>query len=542
MAGSLIGRLLSGAARRIGKVVDGLADEAGNIGASISYLTGRTGRLLKEGAEESVKKSGRVLSREEQAAGVFNRTVLRGEVQRERMTSAGSFFLQGRLATPREAPRIPLRVKPPKRLVGPLFPSPSVESPVTGFIGPLMPSPRFRPPFAVPKVGKLPTTSDYVRARAEGGTVLGYNFKRVKTKAGEGPGYEVSLEVKKGVADPRYAVNTTKYEKALASRSRARKFLFGRMLPAAGIITGGYIGGAVMRNITEERKAYYGEEMYASRYGDVGETAAGLIETAGLVFGGGAALGITPISGAARFGKKVFGKRGLITGARIGIRGFVRHGGSKILAIPSKIRASISGRTARENFLDRFKPHMTGTGRPPKRRREVKSQRRSRQQERLARETEQAARKERLARDGYDENLNRLPERKKRAEKSYKKAIKLKNANQDFLGPITKMAVLTGTAGLAGSLVLGQEPTLLAAGAATSLAIKSAGFIKRHPAGVALTAATFASGAAIGMNITPSPAAEGNIEEVIPARQSAIRRLNYSTAGLVQSIHNNRRM
>jgi hypothetical protein len=44
------------------------------------------------------------------------------------------------------------------------------------------------------------------------------------------------------------------------------------------------------------------------------------------------------------------------------------------------------------------------------------------------------------------------------------------------------------------------------------------------------------------MNITPSPAAEGNIEEVIPARQSAIRRLNYSTAGLVQSIHNNRRM
>ena len=589
MVGSLIGRLLSGAARGIGRLADNVVDDAGSIGASISYLTGKTGRLLAEGAEESIKRSGRILSRKEQAAGVFNRTVLRGEIQRERMTSAGSFFAGGRLLTPSPAVRGPVLPRAPRRFTAPFT------------------------PMAPTRAGMLPPT---VKPQ----TIS----QAVKARAGQ---------------DPRYAVNATKYERALASRSRARKFLFGRMAPAAGLIGGGYIGGAVMRNITEERKAYYGEEMYASRYGDVGETAAGLIETAGLVFGGGAALGITPISGAARFGKKMFGREGFITGARIGVKTFFKQrketarvtramryeskketmrqaktvqmagpaGPMKVLrridegttlrspivtkkryplfnvdeimaprtgtidSIPSRVRASKAGRRARKQFNEEFEPQMTGTGRPARRQREVKSQRRDRQRQRLEGEAVEGAYNESLARDrfsqtlraekapikkayrermksggskgfGYEENMKKLDDIQKRAKSGYKKSMNLMRTNQNFLGPITSTVAGIGVAGLAAPLVLGQEPTTIAATAAAGLAIKSAGFIKRHPAGVALTAATFASGAAIGMNITPSPAAEGNIEEVIPARQSAIRRLNYSTAGLVQSIHNNRRM
>ena len=60
------------------------------------------------------------------------------------------------------------------------------------------------------------------------------------------------------------------------------------------------------------------------------------------------------------------------------------------------------------------------------------------------------------------------------------------------------------------------------------------------PVGVA--AATIATGAAIGGSIPAPAAAEGNIEEVMYNKTSPVRKLTYSTAGLVQSIHNNRRM
>jgi hypothetical protein len=590
MVGSLIGKLLSSAARGIGKLADNIVDDTGSIGASIDYLTGKTGRLLKEGAEESIRRNGRILNREEQARGLFNRTVLRGEIVRKRMTSAGSFFLQGRLATPTEPVRAPFLPRVPRRFTVPLTPMPEV-----------------RPGMAIPKSPPRPIARE-MQARA--------------------------------FIDPRYRTNTTKYEKALASRSRARKFLFGRVAPAAGLIGGGYIGGAVMRNITEQRKAFYGEEMYASRYGEGGERAASLIENAGLVFGVGAALGITPVSGVARFGKKMFGRRGFITGARLGIRSFTRQirdrgrvtrsmryesqketmrqvktapipgqygpmrvirridetttlrtfaemkkryplfnvdevmapGTGTIDSIPSRVRARRARRRARKEFDEEFEPHMTGTSRPARRQREVKSQRRDRQRQRLESEAAEGAYRESLARDrfsdilraekapikeafrqrmkrggakgyGHEENVKKLTTGlKERAKTGRKNAMKLLKANQNFLGPITATAVGVGAAGLTLGLTLGAEPTTIAATAAAGLAIKSAGFIKRHPAGVALTAATLTSGAAIGMNITPSPAAEGNIEEIVPARQSAVRRLNYSTAGLVQSIHNNRRM
>jgi hypothetical protein len=49
--------LISNVFRGIGSTIDDMMSGAGNVGASISYLTGRTGRLLREGAEESIARN-----------------------------------------------------------------------------------------------------------------------------------------------------------------------------------------------------------------------------------------------------------------------------------------------------------------------------------------------------------------------------------------------------------------------------------------------------------------------------------------------------
>ena len=54
------------------------------------------------------------------------------------------------------------------------------------------------------------------------------------------------------------------------------------------------------------------------------------------------------------------------------------------------------------------------------------------------------------------------------------------------------------------------------------------------------TMGTIGAGAGLGMSKEPYPAAEGNIEDVQYNQRSTVDRLNYSTAGLVQSLHRRR--
>jgi hypothetical protein len=97
--------------------------------------------------------------------------------------------------------------------------------------------------------------------------------------------------------------------------------------------------------------------------------------------------------------------------------------------------------------------------------------------------------------------------------------------------------------GLAGTSILGAKAIRLGMGAKVKDVINPVPkFVTKYPLQTLATSATLATGAALGMSTTPAASAEGNIEEVTYGRESTIRKLNYSTAGLVQSIHNNRRM
>jgi hypothetical protein len=66
------------------------------------------------------------------------------------------------------------------------------------------------------------------------------------------------------------------------------------------------------------------------------------------------------------------------------------------------------------------------------------------------------------------------------------------------------------------------------------------GFIVKHRAPIAAAGVAIGAGAAIGMSVPSPAAAEGQIESIQYDKQSPIQKLNYSTAGIVQSIHNNR--
>ena len=514
--------LISKVFRGIGSTIDDMMSGAGNVGASVSYLTGRTGRLLQEGAEESIRRNGRILNRQQQARGVFNRTTLKGQIVQERLAMQG-------------------------------------------------PAP-------------LTSVKDAVNTLAS--------------------------------QDRRYATNTTKYEKALASRARAKSFLGYRAAPAAALIGGGYIGGAMMRNVVEQRKAYYGEEMYASRYGEGGERAASLIETAGLVVGGSALLGMDPVSGTAKLAKRLSKKSrhqairsrilereanrrtlekvGPVASVEERVRrnSRVTPGMRKSMEAPVTRRQRRIARQLRDETLgraDQVVP-MGTTGRyssgqrtipgaKPRRgyrdmpedrrvnaanqlegrymqassrrnaevnfRRQIESE--AKKQFRREQKTfNKTLRKERklLEKELGQKNMPLTPEMKNLRERVGRQN-KLIKQNSRLAGLYSGPLVAAGAVGLGTAAVLAPDPmitigTSVALGAA--MAPRAVGFALRHKAALGVAGATVATGAAIGMNMPQYAAAEGNIQEVNYARQSATQKLNYSTAGLVQAIHNNRRM
>jgi hypothetical protein len=229
-------------------------------------------------------------------------------------------------------------------------------------------------------------------------------------------------------------------------------------------------------------------------------------------------------------------------------------------------------------------PHMTGTGRPSRRQAAVNTERRARQRERTkqeiydeayrrkasaisAKETQQAefaafrsktrqAVRNRMSQQAvtresivnpstYDTSLSRTvsvpkihKDRFDRLDKRIKdrKPMQIAGFNLNVFGKGTAATALLGT----GAAYIASHPVGVAASATTFLAVRNASFIKKHITPIAAAGVAIGTGAAIGTNMPAPAAAEGQIESIQYDRQSPIQKLNYSTAGIVQSIHNNR--
>jgi len=221
-------------------------------------------------------------------------------------------------------------------------------------------------------------------------------------------------------------------------------------------------------------------------------------------------------------------------------------------------------------------PHMTGTGRPSRRQAAVNTERRARQRERTkqeiydeayrrrasaisARETQQAefaafrtktrqAVKERmssLAQQRATSALNmKMPmtdpavqSRIARIDKrTAKESMQIAGFNLNVFG---RGAVATALAGT-GAAYVASNPIGTAVVTGGLAGIMKGGFIVKHRVPIAAAGVAIGAGAAIGMNVPAPAAAEGQIESIQYDRQSPIQKLNYSTAGIVQSIHNNR--
>lgn len=131
-----------------------------------------------------------------------------------------------------------------------------------------------------------------------------------------------------------------------------------------------------------------------------------------------------------------------------------------------------------------------------------------------------------------------------------KKALEAMGPSQfGFIGKAIKYGSTVSLVGATAEPVLNDPVAsfltgvgVVAGTAAIMKPVSAMKFVRKAAIPVGATAATIATGAAIGSNIPAPAAAEGNIEEAVYNRTSPVRKLNYSTAGLVQSIHNNRRM
>jgi hypothetical protein len=138
------------------------------------------------------------------------------------------------------------------------------------------------------------------------------------------------------------------------------------------------------------------------------------------------------------------------------------------------------------------------------------------------------------------DRLARIDKRISQSDKATEK-FKLAGFNLNVFGKGTAVAALAGVAGA----TVGSYPIETVLGGAVAGAVLAGppavgGFILKHRAPLLAAGAVVGTGAAIGMNMPAPAAAEGQIESIQYDRQSPIQKLNYSTAGIVQSIHNNR--
>lgn len=115
-------------------------------------------------------------------------------------------------------------------------------------------------------------------------------------------------------------------------------------------------------------------------------------------------------------------------------------------------------------------------------------------------------------------------------------------SRQPGLGGPTILTGLNFLMAAGASTLLGTMPTAMALGA-TGAAL---GIIKMMPSninklGMGATMAAGVGAAVYSSKNTPYPAAEGTIVDFRTSEQNTVRKMNFSTAGLVQALHTNRR-
>jgi len=118
------------------------------------------------------------------------------------------------------------------------------------------------------------------------------------------------------------------------------------------------------------------------------------------------------------------------------------------------------------------------------------------------------------------------------------KRITTKN-NPFFMAP-ARLAIGGGLLAGTATAVLGNPVGALGITAATTAA-GLAPLALRHIRPVSIGAAAFTAGAAAGYGRSAHTAAEGSIESFDYNSSGVMSRLNYSTAGLTQALHNNRK-
>ncbi len=271
--------------------------------------------------------------------------------------------------------------------------------------------------------------------------------------------------------------------------ARFKKTVINRGLSAAAFVGAGYAASGIIQNAAQQERAYRGKSMYDSMYGDSANSASSLVIGAGYFFGAESLFGVNPVQGVMRYHKKT------------------KH-----------LKADMRKAKRRANDLNALDP------KDPRRRQQYEDY---------------------LVKGDRDKTLyGPQPleaERYIRAQRVADAGVHKRHGIHLIPGLSTGLVAAGGILALqspymAGTAAVGVS-TMLTLGASKKLR----GIIRNNPGKIAAGAATVVTGAAIGVNRPLYPSAEGNIESVVEDKQSPISKLNYSTAGLVQSIHNNRR-
>jgi len=478
----MLGALFKG----IGSLLEKGLGAAGDAGHFIRYTTGLTGQELKAAGRASSRKVGRILGREEQAAAsMANRAASYGERFSSRVVETSKVAESTKVAE-------------------------------------------------VSKVYRDPTTGKFLQSGKK------------TTFAPAGSMYTPYGQKLVSGSPIRVPQNTARYERAYASRQRAINFGLNRLLPAAGFYAAGRLGGALIENRAEMQKSYLGEEEYTSKYGTSAQTAASIVRGAGTFLGIESLLGVNPVQGTIA-GFKQF--KQFRKASAVFKRARRREATYAKISRPASPTATAPLRPTAKVRASRRAEAAARSGRNQR-------NRTARRQDQLNRRKDTKLRS-RTGPGSQQEFLNRgsivprSPQRKyaqtrlARAEKRLEStATYLRGVNST---PLATAAVVgaVGTIGLsqadtpfglgvtAGALGLGLSITPLGKGIGK--------FVSKYPAESLAGVGALTAGAAIGMRRSHYASAEGNIEDVSYERESATSKLNYSTAGLVQSIHNNRR-
>lgn len=238
---------------------------------------------------------------------------------------------------------------------------------------------------------------------------------------------------------------------ARATSMRSNRFLYSRLLPAAGLYAGGQIGAYNIGIKAQEQRAYLGDAEYEARYGNSAQTAANIV------------------SGATS---------GLAIGRLIGIK-------------PTSL----------------LKPYFRSVGTS------------------IDKSTKYA--------------MDALKNTSGSRVGNFARSMGHTAAGVAKLSPLLLPIAAYGAAAHPGIATAAALGSVVAADVATlAISKKYRNFISRNKGIIGGGLAVGGAGVAVGMNKNIYPAAEGNIEDV--GYGSATQKLNYSTAGLSQSLHRRR--